>query len=360
MYYKSCFNVKGFCPSFVNFNSKVLNLLNFLVILPPEEGGFVYINPVNISTTTYRNMNSYAGRNFQPTYSPVLPDAVSFSGFNLKNYNPAYKFGFRFLFESSQINSRKRFSPTISGMEGKLKEVFIPLNNKAKDKIVAYDINPDNTDKYIIFFHGSSQNISNCQRIYKEILESKFAVLAPEYSGYGKNKPIKADESTLNADIDAALKYLKDKGIKPQNIGVVGHSFGGYAAVSAVAKEPDAAFAVLISPLNSFRYEVENVMKSKRFKMPKAFLYAYKMFPNMLKPLENMLKTEERISKSNVPFYIIHSVNDNWIPVKSSQSLASRAKLLKKLIILEKGGHHVDDGKLDVLKEILEKLNVQT
>ena len=319
----------------------------------------MYVTPISFNNTNgyaYRTVSSES-RHSLPVSKTTSSDTVSFQGLNLKKYNPAYKFGFRFLFESSQINSRKRFSPTISGMEGKLKEVFIPLNNKAKDKIVAYDINPENTDKYIIFFHGSSQNISNCQRIYKEILASRYAVLAPEYSGYGKNKSIKADESTLNMDIDAALNYLKNKGIKPQNIGVVGHSFGGYAAVSAVTKEPDAAFAVLISPLNSFRYEVENVMNSKRFKMPKVFLYAYKMFPNMLKPLENMLKTEERISKSNVPFYIIHSVNDNWVPVKSSQSLASRAKLLKKLIILEKGGHHVDDGKLLVLGDILKKLN---
>ena len=283
-------------------------------------------------------------------------DEVAFSGLKLKKYNPAYNFGFRMLFESSQVNSRKRFSPVISGLNGLLNEVSIPLK-KHGESIVAYDINPNNTDKYVIFFHGSSQNISNCQTVYKEILDSKFAVLATEYSGYGKNRPIKADEFTLNDDIDAALRYLKDKGIKPENIGIAGHSFGGFAAALAATKQKNAAFVILMSPLNSLHYEVENVMNSKRFKVPKLFKYLYKFFPNILKPLENVFKTEEKLANSKVPVYIVHSKNDKWIPWHSSKNLAERNEFVKKFVILEKGGHSIDEGKLKVFRSILENLN---
>ena len=113
------------------------------------------------------------------------------------------------LFERSQIASRRRFSPPIAELKGKINEIQIPLTGRRK--ITAYDINPDNTDKYIIFFHGTSQNISNCQQIYNEFLKSKYAVLAPEYSGFGKNKTRMADEYTLEEDIAGSIRYLKKK-----------------------------------------------------------------------------------------------------------------------------------------------------
>lgn len=278
---------------------------------------------------------------------------VSFQGFNLKKYNPAYRFCMQ-LFERSQIASRRRISQPISDLKGKLREVMLPI--KGRRKIVAYDINPDNRENYIVFFHGTSQNISNCQTAYKEFLSSNYAVLAPEYSGFGKNKSRMADEYTIEDDIAATVRYLKKKKIKPENIGIVGHSLGGFAATRIAEEIPDAKFLILISPVNTLSYEVENIVKQRKFKVPKIYQYIYKHYPKILAPLDRIFKTEERISKTKVPLYIIHSANDNLIPVKSSKALAMKSKSLRELIILDGGGHRMDETKIESIHNILAKM----
>ena len=311
-------------------------------------GGAVY-------HTAHKKRNEY---NFYPNKTSLIQqntnDTVSFSGLNLKKYNPAYRFCMR-LFERSQIASRRRISPPIAELEGKINEIKIPL--KGRKKIVAYDINPDNREKYILYFHGTSQNISNCQQIYKEFLNSNYAVLAPEYSGFGKNKSRLANEFTMEEDIEGAVKYLlKKKKIKPENIGIAGHSLGGFAATRTAEKIPEAAFLILISPVNTLIYEFENIVKQKRFKVPRFYQFIYKHYPKILNPLEKIFKTEERIAKTKIPLYIIHSANDSLIPVKSSKELALKSKSLRELIILDGGGHRMDSTKIASVHEILKKI----
>ncbi len=280
-------------------------------------------------------------------------DSVSFEGFSLKKYNPAYRFCMQ-LFERSQIASRRRISQPIPELRGKLREVMLPI--KGRRKIVAYDINPDNRENYIVFFHGTSQNISNCQAAYKEFLNSNYAVLAPEYSGFGKNKSKLADEYTLEDDIAATVRYLKKKKIKPENIGIVGHSLGGFAATRIAEEIPDAKFMILVSPVNTLSYEAENIVKQRKFKVPKFYQYIYKHYPKILAPLDRIFKTEERIARTKVPLYIIHSANDNLIPVKSSKSLAMKSKSLRELVILDGGGHRMDETKIESIHNILTKI----
>ena len=280
-------------------------------------------------------------------------DSVSFEGFSLKKYNPAYRFCMQ-LFERSQIASRRRISQPIPELRGKLREVMLPI--KGRRKIVAYYINPDNRENYIVFFHGTSQNISNCQAAYKEFLNSNYAVLAPEYSGFGKNKSKLADEYTLEDDIAATVRYLKKKKIKPENIGIVGHSLGGFAATRIAEEIPDAKFMILVSPVNTLSYEAENIVKQRKFKVPKFYQYIYKHYPKILAPLDRIFKTEERIARTKVPLYIIHSANDNLIPVKSSKSLAMKSKSLRELVILDGGGHRMDETKIESIHNILTKI----
>ena len=318
------------------------------------------ITAINTYRTAYRNQQQTKSklRTSPVPYSTtnIQNDRVSFKGFNLKKYNPAYRFCMQ-LFERSQIASRRRISPPIKELEGKLTEVMIPL--KGRRKIVAYDINPDNRENYIVFFHGTSQNISNCQTTYKEFLNSNYAVLAPEYSGFGKNKSRTADEYTLEEDIAAVVRYLKKKKIKPENTGIAGHSLGGFAATRLAEEIPQAKFLILISPVNTLSYEVENIVKQRKFKVPKIYQFIYKHYPQILAPLDRIFKTEERIAKTKIPLYIIHSSNDSLIPVKSSKELALKSKSLRELIILDGGGHRMDETKIATLHDILARMNVK-
>ena len=313
----------------------------------------MYISPVKFSDNRAILADNRSIRVNRGTFVREA-DSVSFSGgIRFKEYNPAYRFCMK-LFERSIVASRRRFSPPIDALRGKLDEVKIPLNSQKS--ILAYDINPDNADKYVVFFHGSSQNITNSQTLYKEILEAKYAVLAPEYSGFGKNKPIAANELTLDADIKATIEYIRKKNIKPENLGIIGHSLGSYAAMKTAEQIPEAKFVILVSPVNSLIFEMENILKHRKFKIPKIFQFLCKSCPGLLNPLEKVFRTEERIAASKIPLYIIHSANDNLIPVKSSKALAMHSKYLMELSILKDGGHRLDKAKLMPVRGILDKL----
>ena len=319
------------------------------------------ITAINTYRTAYisQSKDKHELRTPQALHRPlkqIKNDSVTFQGFNLKKYNPAYRFCMQ-LFKRSQIASRRRLSPPIRDLEGKLTEVMIPV--KGRRKIVAYDINPDNRENYIVFFHGTSQNISNCQTTYKEFLNSNYAVLAPEYSGFGKNKSRTADEYTIEEDIAAVVRYLKKKKIKPENTGIAGHSLGGFAATRIAEEIPQAKFLILISPVNTLSYEAENIVKQRKYKVPKFFQFIYKHYPQILAPLDRIFKTEERIAKTKIPLYIIHSDNDNLIPVKSSKAIALKSKSLRELIILKGGGHGIDETKIATIHDILARMNIQ-
>lgn len=59
-------------------------------------------------------------------------------------------------------------------------------------------------------------------------------------------------------DIQAAAKYLKEKGIN--SIGLVGHSFGGYMAAKT-SNINTFDFQILVSPMLSLEFWLNNVLK---------------------------------------------------------------------------------------------------
>lgn len=276
---------------------------------------------------------------------------VSFTGLNTRKINPIYPLLIK-LFNRSIIASRRRFVPINEALKNKISEVSILT--KDKKRLIAWDIKTGNSNKYILYFHGSSQNISNNQAIYETFLKKGYNVLAGEYRGFGKNQPSKANENTIYKDVIAMQDYLIKQGVKPENIGIVGHSLGGFAATIAAEQNPKSAFLILLSPINSLNYELENFLKRPRIKIPKLIEKCIKNFPQIIKPLNKIFKTEERLSKISVPTFLVHASNDKIIPLQSSKSLSEKCKNLKGFIELKTGGHTIESSKLEAIDRILD------
>ena len=109
-------------------------------------------------------------------------------------YNTSYKGGLKSLnalnpisyyansyFKHSANMSNKNFMPISDSLIGKIKKIKL-------GKISAWDINPEKSENYVLFLHGMSQNVSNYQKMYEELLLKKQGVFAVEYRGYGTNK----------------------------------------------------------------------------------------------------------------------------------------------------------------------------
>ncbi len=283
----------------------------------------------------------------------------SFDGYKFKaNRSSIYlnpiKYQVDKVFERSLKMARNRICNVTPELNKVLKEVAI----KSKEvDTYAYDIqNPKNSNKYVLFLHGLGQNISANQPLYKEILnDTDYSILAPEYRGFGKNKPATMSNETFLKDSQAALDYLvNDKGVDPKKICVVGHSFGGYIA-SALAKENNnLGKLILVSPIDNLGNEVERSSAVKHIKpIYLTILKHIKLFRLYLK---NLFNTKSELEKTTVPTEIIHCKNDKVVNIKSAQFLAMNTTNLCGIHILDKGGHAMENNKITAILNLL-KIN---
>ncbi|CDE43739.1 uncharacterized protein BN776_00929 [Clostridium sp. CAG:768] len=294
------------------------------------------INNYSITSLNYQNKNN-----------------PNFTGLNnsLKRLSP-YNFYMEKVFDRYTHISKNRWMPIDEVIKPNLN--VLKLSN-GKYKTEAWEINPNNKKKkYIIFFHGLGQNISSNQDIYKKILKKGYAVLAPEYGEFGSNTD-KMTAKVIKKQTAMALEYLNKKGIPNENIGVIGFSMGSFPAIEMASKNKNLKFLVLISPFNSLRNEVELLTKGTTIRLPKLLKYSIDKFPFLLNHIDNIFKTNKKLKSIEAPVYLIHSSNDKIVPQKSTEDIANKVMHLKQFILLEKGGHVIEENKLnafDQLKDI--------
>ena len=294
------------------------------------------INNYSITSLNYQNKNN---PNFTGLSNP------------LKRLSP-YNFYMEKVFDRYTHISKNRWMPIDEVIKPNLN--VLKLSN-GKYETEAWEINPNNKKKkYIIFFHGLGQNISSNQDIYKKILKKGYAVLAPEYGEFGSNTD-KMTAKVIKKQTAMALEYLNKKGIPNENIGVIGFSMGSFPAIEMASKNKNLKFLVLISPFNSLRNEVELLTKGTTIRLPKLLKYSINKFPFLLNHIDNIFKNNKKLKSIESPVYLIHSLNDKIVPQKSTEDIANKVMHLKQFILLEKGGHVIEENKLnafDQLKDI--------
>lgn len=92
------------------------------------------------------------------------------------------------------------------------------------------DISQIATDTVIMYCHGNSSHMD----VYWERMKllanvggkNRFGLLAIDYRGYGLSEG-ESSESSLYADVDAALAWLKDQGLTDDRLAIYGFSLGG-------------------------------------------------------------------------------------------------------------------------------------
>ena len=172
------------------------------------------------------------------------------------------------------------------------------------------------------------------------------------YDFTNKNPPETISNETFLRDTQAAYDYLvKDKGINPKDICVIGHSFGGFTASQLVKKNPNTGRLILVAPLDNFGDEM---VRSSAIKHISPF--ALKLLRNisLLRAyLRNLFNTKKQLEKSTVPVDIIHSMNDRVISYKTAQYLAENTHNLQGMHLLKTGGHVMEEKKMAAIITLL-------
>lgn len=228
---------------------------------------------------------------------------------------------------------------------GKIKHIV--LKTEDNFSLDCWEINPENCKRYVIIFGGigSEKSNPNLQRTYLKFVKNGWGVLAFDYRGRGKSSGFFCQKNAL---IDACViwNYLLVKGINSYDIGVLGHSMGAGVALDFASKN-NTAFVVLINPFNKAADMVKNI--AKQLKLPSFIRNTVRKLPDFLIPLKNRFNNENALNKVQAPTLIIHTKDDDTIPVKLCRKLYAKNRNKKNITYFEFDGrdHEINDDKID-------------
>lgn len=187
------------------------------------------------------------------------------------------------------------------------------LSSQAADesnptKIYALYIgNTDNiaTDTVIMYCHGNRDHMDFYWQRAKLLANTKnknrFGVMMVDYRGYGLSEGLPT-ENGLYADVDAALKWLKNKGLTNNRLVIYGFSMGSAPATRLSSEDYSMKPSKLIleAPFASAEVMVQD---ASGIAMPGTFFTDLK------------INNAEEIKKVQQPFLWMHGESDDFINI---------------------------------------------
>ncbi|MBF0448757.1 MAG: alpha/beta fold hydrolase [Magnetococcales bacterium] len=196
----------------------------------------------------------------------------------------------------------------------------VPLNSDSH-RLINWWIPADPAQPVVLFFHGNGENIEGTEshvRLFKKLGLSVFLL---DYRGYGLSDG-QSSELGTKQDGEAAWRYLvEEQGISPQRIIFYGHSLGGAVAVSVAMDHPPGKL----------------ILEGAFTSIPDRGAQLYPYLPVRLLARIHY-PTADRLPQLKVPILIIHSKNDEVIPVSHGKKLFDRAQEPKWFY--QTGGRH--------------------
>ncbi|WP_395329851.1 alpha/beta hydrolase [Novosphingobium sp. BL-8H] len=160
----------------------------------------------------------------------------------------------------------------------------------------------------VLFFHGNGDSLSGAAFATRQLVDAGYGMLLADYRGYSGN-PGKPSEQGLILDGEAALGFLKAKGIEPESLVLMGASLGTGVATQLASRHRPAAL-VLVSPFTSLP-DVGAVA------MPWAPVRAL-----MLDRFDSL----DAMPRVSAPVLVLHARDDRLIPFAQAEALAGAAR----------------------------------
>ena len=176
--------------------------------------------------------------------------------------------------------------------------------------------------KTLIFFHGNGDNWTGAAVATQTLAAAGYGVVLPEYPGYAGN-PGSPGEQELYRGGRAALAWMQQQGIGPDQTIIIGNSIGSGVATQLAVETPPAAL-ILISPFASLPQLVGE-------KLP---------FVPVRLMLRDTFENSAKMPKLLSPVLILHGDQDTLIPLSHAQRL-TRANPSAALRVIAGAGHEL-------------------
>jgi len=215
----------------------------------------------------------------------------------------------------------------------KLQDIYLTTSDNVKVNV--WYVKAKNDKPTILFCHGNGGNIGYYEDLINIFSAKGYGLLLLDYRGYGKSEGTPSETGLYN-DINAALKFLREKEKLSNNqIILWGCSLGG-AVVSEVASKEQFKAVILQSTFTNIKDEAVCVYgRLANDKVGGALIKAF--FDNLI--FLQKYDTKSKITKITSPLLIAHDIPDEVIPVQMSYELA-KLNPKAKLFISKTGSHN--------------------
>jgi pimeloyl-ACP methyl ester carboxylesterase len=165
---------------------------------------------------------------------------------------------------------------------------------------------------YLVYFYGNGMCLQTSCYEFAQFRQLGWAVLIPEYPGYGMSSGW-ASESGCYEAADAAYHYLTETiGAHPTQIVVAGWSLGAAVAIDLAARKQVAGLIVL----GAFT----NIPEQAHAMLPWVPTWVVRLF--IRERFDNLSK----IRRVTCPIFIGHGTQDELVPFAMAERLAQAAR----------------------------------
>ena len=218
----------------------------------------------------------------------------------------------------------------------------VKINTQDSIELMSWYHNKNvNNYKTILFLHGNAGSLEN--RIHKinHFKDMNVNFLLVAWRGFSGNKGTPTEKG-LYEDAESAVRWLKSKGVRENNIIVYGESLGTGVATE-IAQNKNFAGIILESPFTS----MIDAGKDKYPYLPVRLL------------LKDRYESNKKIKNINSPILIMHGKVDNIVPFHMGKKMYELANEPKYSYFSEYDDHMMEYNEklLKVLKDFIGSLN---
>jgi len=202
--------------------------------------------------------------------------------------------------------------PEAYALPDSLIEVFTLESDLEGDKAEIYAVYVGNqnlisTDTVILYLHGNAGHLdfywNRIKLLANTGAKNRFGVLAIDYRGYGLSGGTPSEDG-LYADTDAAMKWLKEKGLTSDRLVIYGFSMGSAPATELTAnpRTLQPSKLMLEAPFASDEVMLQD---ASGLSLPGSYI----------SNLE--INNADEIAKVDEPFFWIHGVDDDYLSIET-------------------------------------------
>lgn len=208
----------------------------------------------------------------------------------------------------------------------------------------------------VLFLHGNAENVSSHVHSVTWLPSRGYAVLAPDYRGFGRSRG-EAGVASVHEDAEAALAWLASpaSGAAAPLI-LYGQSLGGSIAIRLVAESASRAQVAAVIADSAF----SSYRDIAREKLAQLWLTWPLQWPLslLISDRYSAIDVAERVSP--VPMLLIHGQRDIVVDARHSQRLYAAAREPKQLWLIPDGRHTDAVSREPIRSRLVEFLNTTT